>query len=247
MVDWSNGYGARARFLMLCVETGEDGLRTARSFGQQFEVPAAVVNGYIDSPSEVPKYGQLGCGGFIVLGPHGEFVATRTAPAYLQKGPQAFTEVERLLSSLGVQQAKSVALPTAVKPLDVTLRLAPVGNEQMDEEHAALVVAAADLKQNRSVAALCSLRDLWAQHSAHEEALFEQHQFGGTQSGGLSGIASHLEHHRAIADMLDRTVQSNWNWSGAGLVDQEAVQEIIAEMQRHGDVYDSAYAGKLSM
>ena len=204
-----------------------------------------MVNGYIDNTSELPKYGQLGCGGFIVLGGHGQFVAARTAPAYLDKGPLAFTAVERLLSKLGVQPATPISETADVKCLDVSLQLAPVGNAQMDQEHGELVAAAAALRQHRSLASLLRLRDLWAQHSQHEEALFEQHNFAGHRGGGdLSGTASHCKHHRAILGSLDLAVQSSEK-NPAGLVDDTAVQEIVAEMQRHGDVYDGAYAGKL--
>ena len=82
MAAWAHGgsYGDRVRFLMLCVETGASGLRTAKAFGKEFRLPATVVNGYIESKSELPRFGQLGCGGFVVLGRHGEFVAARTVP-----------------------------------------------------------------------------------------------------------------------------------------------------------------------
>ena len=88
MAAWahSGSYGDRVRFLMLCVETGASGLRTAKAFGKEFRLPATVVNGYIESKSELPRFGQLGCGGFVVLGRHGEFVAARTVPSYLDRG-----------------------------------------------------------------------------------------------------------------------------------------------------------------
>ena len=136
MVSWANGgYGGMVQFLMLCVETGDAGLRTAKSFGQEFQVPSSVVNAYIENVSELPKYGQLGCGGFIVLGPYGEIVAARTVPAYLQKGPLAFTAVEQLLSDLGVKKESVEAAPTIFhtpKNGDEKLQLAPVGHIQMD-------------------------------------------------------------------------------------------------------------------
>ena len=69
----------------------------------------------------------------------------------------------------------------------------------------------------------------------------------------MSGTLSHCQHHRVILSSLDRAAKGfekkSAGGSGAccasGLVDAGVVQEIIAEMQRHGDVYDSAYAGKL--
>jgi len=251
MVNWAKGGYDGVRFLMLCVETGADGLRTAQSFGEHFEIPATIVNGYIDTPSERPSFGQLGCGGFIVLGPYGEFVSERTVPAYLKAGPQAFTAVERILSSLGVEPAPVAdrSKVDADSNRSEALQLAPVGHAQMDAEHQGLVVAAADLIQQRSLDSLCRLRDLWEQHSQNEEAVFVQHDFGGAQAGGpLSGIASHCQHHRVILERLDSTLGGFGPASDRcvpGSVDEQVVYEIIAEMQRHGDVWDEAYAGKL--
>ena len=54
MVAWAKGgYAGQVRLLMLCVETGNEGLRTSKWFGQEFEVPSTVINGYIDKQSEV--------------------------------------------------------------------------------------------------------------------------------------------------------------------------------------------------
>lgn len=257
MVAWANGgYGDRVRFLMLCVETGRDGLRTAQTFGEQFRIPATVLNAYIDSRSEAPKYGQLGCGGFIVLGMHGEFVATRTVPAYLDKGALAFTAVERILGSLGVHPAtESIAEGASTSQKDsktyVPLQVASVGNTQMDEEHEGLVRACADFAAERSLASLNRLRAAWAEHSEHEEALFEKHDFAGHRGRGeLAGTKSHCSHHRAILASLDQARRqtaacANGNCCAPGLVDAQVANEIVAEMQRHSDVFDSAYAGKL--
>jgi len=249
MVQWANcGYGGRVNFLLLCVENGRNGLRTAKSFGQQFQVPSSVVNAYIENKSESPRFGQLGCGGFIVLGPYGEFVAPRTAPAYLKSGPLAFRSVEKILGSLGVNAASPTAAAPAPSSGKLKLQLAHVGNAQMDQEHRDLVAAGADLMKQRSLASLGHLSKLWAEHSTHEEALFEKHNFGGAQGGDLSGTASHRQHHRAILQSFNELLESfdkGTDHSACGVIGEEAVQELVAELQRHGDVYDSAYAGKL--
>jgi len=250
MVQWANEeYGGRVHLLMLCMEVGSDGLRTAKWFGQHFKVPSTIVNGYINKQSEVPRFGQLGCGGFIVLGPSGEFVSRRTSPSYLKKGTGGFTAVEEILSTLGVERNGSGLAAVKRQNNDsAMLQLNPVGNAQMDEEHADLVSAGADLMKQRSVSSLYRLRDLWDEHSKHEEALFEKHNFGGARSGDLSGTASHREHHRVILQSFDEVLQSfdqSNDCCATGVVGEKAVQDILAELQRHGDVYDSAYAGKL--
>eukprot|EP01052_Picozoa_sp_SAG31_P023245 SAG31_NODE_1904_length_6952_cov_15.030498_2_plen_370_part_00 len=248
MEKWGNGsLGGQVKLLMICVEVGKGGRQTAESFGKQFKLPATIVNGYIDKESEVPRFGQLGCGGFIVLSADGEFVPRRTSPSYLKKGEGGFREVERILGTLGVEvlgaRPDGEAPPSKrQKGSDEKLHLAPVGNVQMDAEHAELVAAGADLAKQRSVASLRRLRDIWAEHSAHEEALFEQRSFGGTRSGGLSSTASHREHHRAILQSFDELLRS---CGPSGLVTEESVREMLAELQRHGDVYDSGYADKL--
>merc|ERR1712188_346696 len=118
---------------MLCIEAGVQGLQTAKLFGRRFEVPSTIVNAYIDQESEVPKFGQLGCGGFIVLGLEGELVTRRSAPSYLKKGPGGFLVVEQILSTLGIESPASRPLPLERhKGIDSEqLQLAPVGNVQM--------------------------------------------------------------------------------------------------------------------
>lgn len=83
---------------MVCVECGPNGQRTAQDFGRRFQLPPSVINGYIEQKAELPGYGQLGCQGFIVLGPYGEFAVTRTVPCYLEAGAKAFDVVEKLLA-----------------------------------------------------------------------------------------------------------------------------------------------------
>jgi len=261
MVAWANGgYGHRVRLLMLCVETGDNGIATAKSFGKRFRLPSTVMNGYIESPAEAPTYGQLGCGGFIVLGKYGEFAAARTVPAFLDKGMLAFAAVERLLSELGVPERADSAPGAAERAVEdkpvpaMPLEFPRVGHAPMDQEHADLTAVGADVREQRSLASLRRLRDAWAEHSEHEEALFEAHDFAGHRSRGeRSGTTSHVRHHRAILASLDLAMQrceeesacSQGGCCAPGLVDAEAVEHILSEMQRHSDVYDSAYAGRL--
>ena len=262
MVAWANGgYGDRVRLLMLCVETGDDGVATAKSFGKRFQIPSTVLNGYIEAESEAPTYGQLGCGGFIVLGKHGEFASARTVPAFLDKGMLAFAAVERLLSELGVPRRAASAPEAAEAQAEASpvpgapLQFAPVGHASMDEEHENLAAAGAAVREQRSLASLRRLRDAWAEHSEHEEALFEKHDFAGHRSrrGARSGTRSHVRHHGAILSSIELAVQrceeesacSKGGCCAPGLVDADAVEHILSEMQRHSDVYDSAYAGRL--
>ena len=161
--------------------------------------------------------------------------------------------MEGILKTLGVQPAPvsdEAGVDTdSTRDTAVTgLELAPVGHPQMDEEHKELVALAADLLEQRSLGSLRRLRDLWEQHSQHEEALFEQSEFGGGSGGALSGMANHCQHHRVILERLDATLASldQTDCCAPGSLGEQVVQEIVSEMQRHGDVWDDAYVGKLS-
>jgi len=244
---------------MICMETGDDGIATAKSFGARFQLPATVQNGYIETPAEAPTYGQLGCGGFIVLGKYGEFAAARTVPAFLDKGLLAFAAVEKLLSELGVPKPTAGATNADVESLSgggAPLEIAPVRHALMDREHEELAAAAARFREQRSLASLRRLRDGWAEHCEHEEALFDKHDFAGHRSrGDRSGTRSHCRHHAAILSSMELAVQrgeeettcSKGGGCAPGLVEAAAVEHILSEMQRHSDVYDKAYAGKLQL
>jgi hypothetical protein len=248
MVDWANGKyaGRQVQFLMICRQTGDEGLKSATWFGRNFKIPRSVVNGYIDTDSEVPTFGQLGCSGFIVLGPDGEFVAEKTEPAFLEEGQEAFEAVEELLRGCGVQpNEEAAAKELSPKQPVAAFQSAPVGNAKMDEEHEQLSMAVANVLKVPNIPKMEKLRDAWIEHCKHEEALFERHDFGQHRTRGeLSDTASHCKHHRVIITMLDTAIE-DCSQSVLRLVDEDTVKKIVSEMQRHSDVYDSAYAGKL--
>ena len=168
----------------------------------------------------------------------------------------AFAAVERLLSKLGVPRrvASAPEAAEAQPESGAPLKFAPVGHASMDQEHEDLAAAGAAVREQLSLASLRRLRDAWAEHSEHEEALFEKHDFAGHRSRGeRSGTRSHIRHHGAILSSIDLAVQrceeesacSKGGCCAPGLVDAEAVEHILSEMQRHSNVYDSAYAGRL--
>lgn len=224
---------------MVCVELGKSGLRTAQAFGHQFQLPASLMNGYIDKRSESPSFGQLGCQGFVALGPHGEFAVQRTIPCYLEASQRAFTAVEKLFSELW-----NINL-TAIQPSVCTakpLALASVGVPALDLEHQTLEKILEELQSSQSLEVMRSLLTLWQQHSLHEEQLFEKYDFGQhrTAEPGSAATKSHCEHHRLIASMMEEAVKG-------GLASGCCIAKIAAEIQRHTEVYDAAYIGKLGM
>lgn len=223
---------------MVCVELGRNGLRTAQAFGHQFQLPSSVINGYVEQRGDSPSFGQLGCQGFVVIGPHGEFAVQRTVPCYLEASQKAFSAVESLFFKLW-----SIKLETAVQP-SVPIRnssaLTSVGVTALDMEHETLEKTVEELKRSNSLDVVQTLLTLWVQHSAHEEELFETYDFGQhrTAEPGLAATKSHCEHHRLIASMMEEAIKGG-SLSGC------LVAQIAAEIQRHTEVYDAAYVGKL--
>jgi len=229
---------------MVCVEQGRAGLRTAQDFGRRFQLPASVLNGYVDQRCQPPSFGQLGCQGFVVLGLHGEFAMQRTTPCYLEAQEAAFRAVERLLSSLWAISLEPLpagaSSPPAIKK--ETMVLASVGVPEMDEEHKAIQEAVEELRRRKSPEAMQKLMLLWNQHSEHEEELFHKFDFGRhrTAGKGFAATAPHCEHHRHIASMMEQFTQGVASASSH-------IDMVMEEIQRHAELYDAAYAGKLAV
>ena len=83
MDKWASGkYSGQVAFV--CVSC--DGPSLASTFVKELKLSAATVT-YTEDP---PAWGQLGCGGFIVLDSDGR-VASRATAAYLEVRERAFT------------------------------------------------------------------------------------------------------------------------------------------------------------
>ena len=78
----------------------------ARKFISELELEHCMV-GYVKSQADMPRWGQLGCSGFIVLDGQRCVVSPATA-AFLQLRELAFAHVEALLDAL----LSSGAIPT---------------------------------------------------------------------------------------------------------------------------------------
>ena len=57
------------------------------------------IHGFVEKQAELPKYGQLGCQGFILFRPKLELFEEKTS-AFIQVGDQAFRHVELLLDEM---------------------------------------------------------------------------------------------------------------------------------------------------
>lgn len=252
MAFWGQdqNYAGKLNLLMVCIEVGRVGLDTAQRFGQQYCLPAAVTNGFIELSGEMPSFGQLGCKGFVVLGPHGEFAMQRTVPCYLEAGQASFKAVENLLASLW-NMARPVLAPPGppggARGGD-RATVASVGVPEMDQEHEALEKALGSLQASPKAECLSALLELWQRHSQHEEELFERFDFGRHKSAakGQAATAPHCEHHRHIARMMETALQAS-TASCCQTVPADVVASLVGEIGRHIEVYDAAYAGKFAM
>jgi hemerythrin len=94
MYLWSNSSLATyVNFLCICV----DDKGVALKFGQMFKLGGdKCINGWIKNGEDMPSYGQLGCGGFIIVGPNNRLISKKTPP-FTQYGEAAFRFVEDLL------------------------------------------------------------------------------------------------------------------------------------------------------
>lgn len=244
MVRWASSLDAASKvnFLMVCLELGQQGLHTAQAFGRQFQLPASVCNGYVEQKCELPSFGQLGCMGFVVLGPYGEFGMQRTVPCYLESQDGGFRAVERLLSSLwGIRIEPVASEPAPVQHLtSASNGVESVGVAEMDAEHEAIQRAMEELERSKNRDAVETLMSLWVQHSEHEEKLFYEFDFGRHRTAGkdLAATAPHCQHHRLITSKMQAFIEGEASPSNR-------VDSIIAEIKRHTQLYDAAYAGKL--
>jgi len=101
---WAEKYFGRASFI--CV--GCDGPQLAVAFAQRLQLSKCMLT-YVDDKNG-PKWGQLGCNGFIILGADGKVVNPKTS-AFLEVNELAFSHVESILDSLVEGTTPSVLQP----------------------------------------------------------------------------------------------------------------------------------------
>jgi hypothetical protein len=106
----SGEFAGSVGFLCINTDVGAAGYQAARSFGARHRFPAALKNGFVETATQLPRFGQLGCSGFIVLARDGSCINPRT-PAYLQYGDAAFEAVEKYLRLVVAAAAAAPQLP----------------------------------------------------------------------------------------------------------------------------------------
>ncbi len=145
----------------------------------------------------------------------------------------------------------------SVAPLHPT---ASVHVAELDAEHERCAAALSALAERRDAPSLRGVIDEYTAHFAHEEALLDEHLYGGEEApaaaaaGGFSIGASmrrsHWSDHKKMLDelsALDSALRERRALLGGGaLLSHEEVDGALRRFEKHADLYDGSYAVPLS-
>lgn len=216
-----------------------------------------------------PRWGQLGCNGFIVLDADGG-VACRATAAYLDVGERAFAHVESLLDGMlgGVASDKAVskkarqepppaAAPCANEPVAELGPIQSVHVAALDAEHDACAAALKELATTRSLAALDKVLSAYEVHFAHEEALLDEHLWkdaataakNGGGEGGFDAKASmrrtHLADHARMINEIAPGYAKLARATGSNVsrdspvLPPAMIERAMRDFEAHANKYDS--------
>lgn len=132
MDAWAVRYKGRANFV--CV--GCDGPDLSSAMGSRMRLKNCV-NAYIPSRKDMPRWGQLGCSGFIILGSGDQRIITPKTSAYLEVEDQAFRQVESILD------AELSGNQCSVHPGDYVKLVGLQNSPELNNTHG-LVISSAD-------------------------------------------------------------------------------------------------------
>jgi len=109
MEAWASGpaYADKAHFVCVCVL---DESRQAKGLAKEMAREARfkhAVNGFVASPSDLPRYGQLGCSGFIVFDKGFNLISDCTT-SFMQMRRLAFQHVDTLLQKLVIGEGHRI-------------------------------------------------------------------------------------------------------------------------------------------
>eukprot|EP00929_Paragymnodinium_shiwhaense_P054085 TRINITY_DN27104_c0_g1_i1.p1 TRINITY_DN27104_c0_g1~~TRINITY_DN27104_c0_g1_i1.p1 ORF type:complete len:370 (+),score=86.04 TRINITY_DN27104_c0_g1_i1:240-1349(+) len=98
MDRWAASGKYHMNFVCACVMGDSSARPLSRQFANELKLQH-VTNGFIDNNNDMPKWGQLGCSGFIVLDEKHEVVCKATS-AFMEVRELAFRHVEAILDAL---------------------------------------------------------------------------------------------------------------------------------------------------
>eukprot|EP00746_Dinoflagellata_sp_MGD_P021361 gnl/MRDRNA2_/MRDRNA2_149865_c0_seq1.p1 gnl/MRDRNA2_/MRDRNA2_149865_c0~~gnl/MRDRNA2_/MRDRNA2_149865_c0_seq1.p1 ORF type:complete len:270 (-),score=51.86 gnl/MRDRNA2_/MRDRNA2_149865_c0_seq1:311-1120(-) len=264
MNEWAKG-SLDCHFICICVLGDAEAKDMALEFGKQLKL-TTTVNGFIDNRGDMPRKGQLGCSGFIILDRDLNTVSACTS-AFMQVRERAFKDVEKILATTMTKNGasdqvskvpkqnggygtggggdcglKSCCSPPSSVPQVLSLKELPsVKVESMDAEHEECANALNVLAEQKTQDALRSVHTLVEAHFKHEEALLDKSGWGGDVSDAFSAKGSHFKDHNRILQKLRNELQIK-----RASIPVDVIKSIMQDFEEHAVRYDVHYADHLS-
>jgi len=218
---WAQQYFGQASFV--CVSCDGPGLATA--FAKRLQLSKCLLT-YVDEANG-PRWGQLGCNGFIVLDGNGK-VACRASSAFLEVQERAFSDLEAILESIladaspssllvnkGVEEFDRVTGGCVKEEMPKRMRVAlepaatPVPSEFTSNKTPTTAVAPLSAIETVHVAALD------AEHEECEAALAALRECP-TREAIMSVIEAYSKHFKHEEELLDQHLYATDASSGDG-------------------------------
>lgn len=99
MQSWAATEDWNVNWICVCVNGDSTSRSTSVEMSNKYRM-SHVINGFISNRRDLPRFGQLGCQGLIIVDENGDFVS-RKSKALLRVGEVAWEDVERKLFALG--------------------------------------------------------------------------------------------------------------------------------------------------
>ena len=221
MDQWQRNYKDQVTFL--CVSCAGPGLALEMSKEMQLR---HCTNGFIERRDLMPKWGQLGCNGFIVLDKDLNVVCEKSK-AFLEVRDRAFEDVENILKGLLARKRDRTAdkeddkrrkkaekhecYHDDWKPKEVVVKtVKTVGNEEIDAQHRACEKCLSDLAEAPHGGSLKLLKKELENHFSHEEKILRiltqssvDEKDDTNFSVSESKLTSHLADHKRVLKSID--------------------------------------------
>ena len=221
MDQWQRNYKDQVTFL--CVSCAGPGLALEMSKEMQLR---ACTNGFIERRDLMPKWGQLGCSGFIVLDKDLNVVCEKSK-AFLEVRDRAFEDVEKILKGLLAKKRdrsadeedderrkkaeKHPCYRDDWQPAETKVKtVKTVGNEDIDAQHRACEQCLSDLAEAPHGKSLKLLKRALENHFSYEEKILRvltqksvDEKEDSSFSASESKLTSHLADHKRVLKSID--------------------------------------------
>lgn len=246
MERWAAGkYAGKAHFV--CV--GCAGAQLAQQMGSRMGLKHAV-NAYIADEASMPRWGQLGCNGLIVLDAQLQIVNPCTA-AYLQLQGAAFSDLERTLDAelgsactISEEVRSDPPASSLERPLCPLQPLESVNEEEMDAEHQLCVDALNALLNLRTLKSLEKVASNLGSHFQSEEKMLDEGLYrdcSTANQGGFSATASARKSHFADHQRMLNSIQAELAKQCEPITEM-FIGNLLGDFEGHATNYDSQYA-----